>query len=95
MSVDDFKDAFKHYTVTYLHDGWHNSFIEKRQAINRKNYRFNFTISDEDVGGSAPAPEAPAPQDAPDPDGIQPIPKAQAQPALESVIKEKLSQEGN
>ena len=29
-SVDDFKEAFKHYTVTYLHDDWNNSFIEKR-----------------------------------------------------------------
>lgn len=30
MSIDDFRDAFKHYTVTYLHDDWNNSFIEKR-----------------------------------------------------------------
>jgi hypothetical protein len=64
MSVEDFKDAFKHYTVTYLHDDWNNSFIEKRQAINRKNYRFNFTITDEDVGNTAAAPE-PSPAAAP------------------------------
>lgn len=50
ISVDDFKDAFKHYTVTYLHEDWSNSFIEKRQAVNKKNYRFNFTITDEDIG---------------------------------------------
>lgn len=30
MSVDDFKDAFKHYTVTYIHDNYNNSFVEKR-----------------------------------------------------------------
>ena len=30
MTIDDFKEAFKHYTVTYLHDDWNNSFIEKR-----------------------------------------------------------------
>ena len=56
MSVEDFKDAFKHYSVVYLHDDWNNSFIEKRQAINRKNYRFNFTITDEDAGNVSPAP---------------------------------------
>ena len=49
MSVEDFKDAFKHYTIVYLHDKWHNSFIEKRNAVNKKNYRFNFTIGDEDL----------------------------------------------
>lgn len=73
MTIDDFKDAFKHYTVTYLHDDWNNSFIEKRQAVNRKNYRFNFTISAEDVGLFAeptpvarPEPAAPA-KDEPEP----------------------------
>ena len=65
ISVDDFKDSFKHYTVTYLHDDWNNSFIEKRQALNRKNYRFNFTISDEDVGIYRPVAEPKKPVAAP------------------------------
>jgi len=50
MTIDGFKEAFKYYTVTYIHDDWNNSFIEKRSAVNRKNYRFNFTITAEDVG---------------------------------------------
>ena len=49
MEIEDFKDTFKGYTVTYLREEWHNSFIEKRNAVNRKNYRFNFTISAEDL----------------------------------------------
>lgn len=67
MSVDDFKDAFKHYTVTYIHDNYNNSFVEKRQALNKKNYRFNFTITDEDVGApvSQANSEPPAPAAAP------------------------------
>lgn len=66
MTIDDFKEAFKHYTVTYLHDDWKNSFIEKRQAVNRKNYRFNFTISAEDVGVFAePATALPAKSESP------------------------------
>jgi len=28
-----------------------NSFIEKKGAVNKKNYRFNFTITDEMVKG--------------------------------------------
>jgi len=80
MSVEDFKDAFKHYTVTYLHDDWNNSFIEKRQAINRKNYRFNFTITAEDVGGATPAPE-PSPAAAP--------PNAEAAPYDEAADPRK------
>jgi len=42
ISVEDFKESFKYYTVTYLHKGWKNSFVEKRQAINKKSYKFNF-----------------------------------------------------
>ena len=30
MGVDDFKDAFKYYTVVNVHKDWKNSFIEKR-----------------------------------------------------------------
>lgn len=48
MTVEDFKDSFKYYTITYLHQGYKNSFIEKRQAINQRVYKFNFTITDED-----------------------------------------------
>lgn len=58
MTVDDFREAFKHYTTTYIHDDWNNSFIEKRQAVNRKNYRFNFTISAEAVGLATEPPSA-------------------------------------
>jgi hypothetical protein len=49
MSVEDFRESFKHYTVTYLHSEWKKSFIEKRNALNKKSYRFNFTITDEHV----------------------------------------------
>jgi len=48
MTVEDFKDSFKYYTITYLHVGYKNSFIEKRQAVNQRVYKFNFTISDDD-----------------------------------------------
>ena len=70
MAIEDFKDSFKHYTVAYVHDEWHNSFIEKRNAVNRKNYRFNFTITEDDLADaleaimasvSASAPAAPVP----------------------------------
>lgn len=77
MSVDDFKEAFKHYTVTYLHDDWNNSFIEKRQAVNRKNYRFNFTITDEDLGIAPPPAPTPA---------AVPAPAEAAAPQEEAVV---------
>lgn len=48
MTVDDFRDGFKYYTVTYMHDGWNNSFIEKRSSVNKRLYKFNFTISEGD-----------------------------------------------
>ena len=60
MSIEDFKDSFKHYTVAYIHDDWHNSFIEKRNAVNRKNYRFNFTITDDDLADALEAINAAA-----------------------------------
>lgn len=69
MDIEDFKDTFKGYTVTYLHDEWHNSFIEKRNAVNRKNYRFNFTISDEDLADVSDAEPA-APKKAPAKEGV-------------------------
>lgn len=55
MGVDDFKDAFKYYTIVNVHKDWTHSFVEKRQALNKKNYRFNFTITDEMVNNAAPA----------------------------------------
>ena len=50
MLVEDFKQAFKRYTITRLKRDWKNSFVEKRNALNKKTYRFNFTIADDDVG---------------------------------------------
>lgn len=70
MAIEDFKEAFKHYTVAYIHDDWQSSFIEKRNAVNRKNYRFNFTVTDDDLAdaleainaaAAASAPAAPVP----------------------------------
>ena len=46
MTVEDFKQAFKYYTVTYMHDNWQTSFLEKRSSVNRRLYKFNFTIGD-------------------------------------------------
>ena len=53
MLVEDFKQAFKRYTITRLRRDWKNSFVEKRNALNKKTYRFNFTIADEDVADAA------------------------------------------
>lgn len=50
MGVDDFRDAFKFYTVANVHNDWQVSFIEKQAAVNKKNYRFNFTITEEMLG---------------------------------------------
>ena len=47
MSVENFRDSFTSYTVTYLHDSWKNSFIEKRNAVSKKAYKFNFSITDD------------------------------------------------
>lgn len=49
MSLEDFKDAFKKFTIVYLNKDWKNSFIEKRNAINKRVYRFNFTITENDL----------------------------------------------
>lgn len=48
MTVSDFKQGFKYYTITYMHVGWKTSFIEKRSSVNRRLYKFNFTITEED-----------------------------------------------
>ena len=46
MSIDDFRSGFKYFTITYMHQDFQSSFLEKRDAINRRLYKFNFTISD-------------------------------------------------
>jgi hypothetical protein len=48
MPIEDFKAGFKYYTITYMHDEWKNSFIEKRSSVSKRVYKFNFTISEED-----------------------------------------------
>lgn len=53
MTIEDFKQGFKYYTITYLHDGWKNSFIEKRSVVNRRLYKFNFTISEDDFNSGS------------------------------------------
>jgi hypothetical protein len=52
MGVDDFRDAFKYYTIVNVHKEWTHSFVEKRQALNKKNYRFNFTITEDMVSNA-------------------------------------------
>ena len=49
MTLEDFKEAFKKFTILYLNKDWKNSFIEKRNAINKRIYRFNFTITEHDM----------------------------------------------
>jgi hypothetical protein len=51
IGVEDFKESFKFYTITHLHDNWQNTFIEKRDAVNKKAYRFNFAITEEHISG--------------------------------------------
>ena len=46
MTVDEFKDAFRYYTITYLRNRWHSSFLEKRASVNQRLYKFNFTIEE-------------------------------------------------
>lgn len=57
MTIEDFKQGFKYYTITYLHVGWKTSFIEKRSSVNRRLYKFNFTISEEDYNTAAYIPK--------------------------------------
>jgi len=49
MLVEDFKQAFKTYSIVHFKHEWKNSFVEKRNALNKKTYRFNFTITDDDL----------------------------------------------
>lgn len=48
MTLDDFKQGFRYYTITYMHSDWKQSFIEKRSSVNRRLYKFNFTITEAD-----------------------------------------------
>lgn len=57
MTIEDFKQGFKYYTITYLHVGWKTSFIEKRSSVNRRLYKFNFTISEEDYNTAPHIPK--------------------------------------
>jgi len=47
MSIDDFRSGFKYFTITYMHKDYQSSFLEKRDAVSRRLYKFNFTIYDE------------------------------------------------
>jgi len=49
MSLDHFKQGFKYFTVSYLNREWNNSYIEKRSSVNRRLYKFNFTIGDKEL----------------------------------------------
>lgn len=49
MLIEDFKQAFKTYTTVHFKRNWMNSFVEKRNALNKKTYRFNFTITNDDL----------------------------------------------
>jgi hypothetical protein len=64
MGVDDFRDAFKFYTIVNVHNDWQVSFIEKQAAVNKKNYRFNFTITDEMFSKSQPSTKTSVDDDA-------------------------------
>jgi hypothetical protein len=46
MTIDDFKDSFRYYTITYLRSRWHSSYLEKRASVNQRLYKFNFTIEE-------------------------------------------------
>lgn len=48
MTVEDFKDSFKYYTITYMRRGWRTSFVEKRASVNQRLYKFNFTVTPDD-----------------------------------------------
>ena len=50
MTVEAFKYAFKNFMVGYHYPEWRPTFVEKRNAVAKKVYRFNFTITDEDFG---------------------------------------------
>lgn len=55
MTLDDFKSGFKSYTITYMHKNWNSSFIEKRGAVSKRLYKFNFRIGDENAPNSLAA----------------------------------------
>lgn len=80
IAVEEFKDVFKHYTVIYLEKTHKNAFVEKRNAVNKKTYRFNFTISEEDL------PAKPIPVDTTDKEtSVQAAPT----PAIDNTAAKK------
>jgi len=84
MSVEDFRESMKYYTVSYLKTEWKNSFIEKRNAVNKKSYRFNFTITEEHVAPSKSAAVTTGLKKA-----AKPVEKAPAAPAADAKVEEK------
>lgn len=51
MTVEAFKYAFKTFMIGHHKESWKPaSFVEKRNAVAKKVYRFNFTITDENLG---------------------------------------------
>lgn len=52
MSVEDFKENFKSYSIVMMKENWKQTFVEKRNAVNKKTYKFNFAISTEHVSPS-------------------------------------------
>lgn len=59
MTIEDFKDSFKYFTIAYLQGGWKNSFIEKRASVSSRLYKFNFTISEKDYNPTGHCSGAP------------------------------------
>jgi hypothetical protein len=53
MTLDDFKQGFKSYMIAYMRPTWKNSFIEKRSSVNKRLYKFDFSIGDKELGGTA------------------------------------------
>ena len=49
MTLDDFKQGFKYYTITYVKKEFKDSFIEKRSSVNRRLYKFNFRIGEKEL----------------------------------------------
>lgn len=47
MTLDDFKNGFKSYTITHMRKDWTSSFIEKRGSVSKRLYKFNFQIGDD------------------------------------------------
>ena len=77
IAVEDFKESFKSYTIAYLNEDWKNSFIEKRNAVNKKAYKFNFTISESHLSASTEDVEVEAEEG----EEVEEAPKGKSRPA--------------